>query len=115
MSDKHDLRLARALDQLTVYFEALLLPFSLIDLYILTYGDLWHEMPGALWLPHLEGDLAVRMGRDEFYTLHTIMSTLHDAGLGLLLDQLEEETAKLGIRVGMMRIHVPKRPPDYDL
>jgi hypothetical protein len=112
MELRFELRLARALLQLTVYFESLRLPFTLQDLYLLAYGELWEEMPGALWLNHLAQDRYVRTGLDEFYTLKTIFQTLEEAGLVLLLDSLSEETARLGIGMGMISpSRYRKRPP----
>lgn len=110
-----DLRLARALDQLSVYFYAIRVPFTLSDLYRLAYGDDWEEMPGALWLEFLADDPHVRAGRDEFYSLLTIFEALDDAGLSKLLDVIERETERLGIGIGILKPgRYIGRPPRLD-
>ncbi|PWK15487.1 hypothetical protein [Tumebacillus permanentifrigoris] len=101
MNGKRELRLARALYQLTIYLESLHLPFTLGDLYRIAYGELWEEMPGALWLDHLASDEYVLAGRDEFYTLKTIFETMDTSGLALLLEVIHEETAHHGIKWGV--------------
>ena len=111
MSFQKELRLARALFQLTIYFESLRLPFTIQYLYRATYGEQWTEMPGGLWLDHLADDPGVVAGRDEFYTLYTIFRTMREAGLGLLLEVLEEETKQLGIGMGMLKPGRYRRPP----
>jgi hypothetical protein len=111
MELRFELRLARALLQLTLYFESLRLPFTLQDLYLLAYGELWEEMPGALWLDHLAQDRSVVAGLDEFYTLKTIFQTLEEASLILLLDSLADETARLGIGMGMISPGSYRRRP----
>lgn len=102
MTFQDELRLARALYQLTIYLESCRVPFTLQDFYLMAYGELWEEMPGALWLDHLEEDRAVVAARDEYYTLKTIFETLHHHELNLLLDVIREETAKLGIGMGVV-------------
>ncbi|WP_038085258.1 hypothetical protein [Tumebacillus flagellatus] len=99
MNGKEELRLARALYQLRIYFESIQIPLTLQELYQLTYGEQWQEMPGALWLNHLDQDAYVTAGLEEFHTLKTILQTMDEAGLGLLLSTLEEETARLGVHV----------------
>ncbi|MGZ4110871.1 MAG: hypothetical protein ACXVP5_00315 [Tumebacillaceae bacterium] len=111
MELRFELRLARALFQLTQYLESIRLPFTLQDLYLLTYGELWNEMPGALWLDHLAADPYVVRGLDEFYTLKTIFQTLEQAGLTLLLDSLADETARLGIGMGVISPGAYRRRP----
>jgi hypothetical protein len=114
MKNSDELRLARALFQLTIYLEALRLPFTLRDLYRIAYGDLWQEMPGGLWLDYLHEDEYVVLARHEFYTLLTIFETMHDHGLVLLLEVIEEETARLGIRMGVINPgrYRPRPPQD---
>lgn len=114
MKGQEQIRLARALYQLQIYFAALRLPFGLRDLYRLAYGDdLWEEMPGATWIDHLHKDPTVVSARDEFYTLWTIFETLERSGLRLLLEVIDEETARLGIGMGVIRPgHFRRRPPD---
>lgn len=115
MKGKEELRLARALDQLSVYFNAIGVPFALADLYRMAYGDEWEEMPGALWLEFLAEDPYVRAGRDEFYSLMTIFETLHDAGLDQLLDVIARETERLGIGMGILEPgRYTGRPPRLD-
>jgi hypothetical protein len=115
MKGKDELRLARALDQLTVYLDSLKLPFTLTDLYKRAYGAGWEEMPGALWLEFLGEDPYVRSGRDEFYTLLTIFDTLHEAGLVRLLDVIARETERLGIGMGVIKPgSYTRRPPKTD-
>ncbi|TCP58908.1 hypothetical protein EV586_101107 [Tumebacillus sp. BK434] len=115
MKGKEDLQLARALDQLSVYFYAIGVPFTLVDLYRLAYGAAWEEMPGALWLEFLADDPQVRAGRDEFYSLLTIFKTLDDNGLTKLLDVIAEETERLGIGMGILKPgRNTGRPPRLD-
>ncbi|ASS75571.1 hypothetical protein CIG75_11615 [Tumebacillus algifaecis] len=110
-----DLRLARALDQLSVYFYAIRVPFTVADLYRKAYGEVWEEMPGALWLEFLSEDPYVRLGRDEFYSLMTIFETLHRAGLVKLLDVIAAETERLGIDMGVMKPgHYIGRPSKHN-
>jgi hypothetical protein len=111
MNHHRDLRLARALYQLTIYFDSLNIPFTLPDLYEQAYGSGWTEMPGALWLPHLADDPYVVAGRHEFYTLKTIFEDMERAGLSLLLEVIAEETARLGIRMGIITPGVYRRRP----
>lgn len=106
MNGHRELRLARALYQLTLYLESLHLPFTLADLYRIAYGELWQEMPGGLWLDHLAQDEYVIAGRDEFYVLRTIFDTMNDSGLALLIEVVGEETKRLGIGMGLL-------PPGY--
>jgi len=102
MTFRDDLRLARALYQLTIYLESCRVPFTLQDFYLKAYGELWEEMPGARWLEHLGEDRAVVVAKDEYYTLKTVFDTLHDHELNLLLEVIYEETAKLGIGMGVV-------------
>jgi hypothetical protein len=113
MKGHEQLKLARALYQLQIYFKALHLPFTLDDLYRIAYGDdLWELMPGATWLNHLQEDPTIVAAKDEFFTLWTIFETLERAGLALLLEVIEEETARLGIGMGVIRPgHYRQRPP----
>lgn len=112
MNGKRELRLARALYQLTIYLDSLHVPFTLADLYQIAYGELWEEMPGALWLIHLAEDAYVLAGRDEFYTLKTIFESMEREGLALLLEVIAEETARLGIGMGVLTPgRYSKRPP----
>lgn len=113
MEGKAELRLARALYQLALYLEALGLPLTLPDLYRAAFGERWREAPGALWLEHLAEDAYVTAGRDEPFTLRSVMECLQEAGLEPLLDALAEETARLGIGMGVLPGGLyRKRPPD---
>jgi hypothetical protein len=112
MNGKRELRLARALYQLTIYFESLRQPLDLGELYRLTYGELWQDAPGALWLEHLAQDDYVVAGMDDFHTLETIFKTMDKSGLGLLLDTIAEETASLGIHWGVRYFGTLRRPDD---
>ncbi|HEU4963183.1 MAG TPA: hypothetical protein VFV52_04890 [Bacilli bacterium] len=113
MDAQAELRLARALYQLSLYLQALRLPFSMEDLYRMGFGANWREAPGALWLAHLAEDRYVVAGRHEFYTLRTVMETLAVSGLEAVLEALGEETARLGIEWGFLPGgHYRRRPPD---
>ena len=107
MNYQQDLQLARALYQLTIYLESLRLPLTVQSLYWITYGELWREMPGALLLDFLEKDPNVTAVRDESFTLGATLQTLKQAGLGLLLEVLEEETKQHGIGMGVWS-HSPR-------
>jgi hypothetical protein len=110
MTVQDNLQLARALFQLTIYLETCEVPLTVKEFYEITYGELWEEMPGATWLGHLAEDPAVNTARDEPYTLKTVFDTMYENELGLLIEVIEEVTAKLGIGMGMISPGRYRRP-----